>query len=92
MKFNENARRCVYKWKNAVLWHERRRTEPSLNSQSLMAKFTDITLFIDDLLKHNCYIDVIHLQETYIKTSLLSTKLNNIANQTPKHVKFVYQN
>ena len=24
-KFNENARKCVDKWKNAVWWHERRR-------------------------------------------------------------------
>ena len=27
-KFNENARKCVDKWKNAVWWHERRRRLP----------------------------------------------------------------
>ena len=85
----------------------------SVNTQSLPAKFTDITLFVDGFLKHNCYVDVIHLQDswitnhtcanfdipdikiyiqpaicsthsgliTYVKTSFLSTKLNNITNQ-----------
>ena len=30
----------------------------SLNTQSLHAQFNDITLLIDDFLKHNCYVDV----------------------------------
>ena len=38
----------------------------SLNTQSLPAKFTEITLFIDELRTHNCYLDVINLQETWI--------------------------
>ena len=38
----------------------------SLNTQSLPAKFTDITLFIDELRTHNCYVDVINFQETWI--------------------------
>ena len=38
----------------------------SLNTQSLSAKFTDITLFIDELRTHNCYVDVINFQETWI--------------------------
>ena len=38
----------------------------SLNTQSLSTKFTDITLFIDELRTHNCYVDVINFQETWI--------------------------
>ena len=38
----------------------------SLNTQSLSATFTDITLFIDELWTHNCYVDVINFQETWI--------------------------
>ena len=38
----------------------------SLNTQLLPAKFTDITLFIDELRTHNCYVDVINFQETWI--------------------------
>ena len=34
--------------------------------QSLPANFTDITLFIYDFLKHNCYVDALNLQETWI--------------------------
>ena len=38
----------------------------SLNTQSLHTKVTDITLFIDELRTHNCYMDVINLQYTWI--------------------------
>ena len=38
----------------------------SFNTQSLTAKVTDIILFIDELRTHNCYVDVINFQETWV--------------------------
>ena len=37
----------------------------SLNCQSIAAKFDELKYFIEDLMTHNCYIDVINLQETW---------------------------
>ena len=37
----------------------------SLNCQSIASKFDELQYFIDDLTNHNCYIDVINLQETW---------------------------
>ena len=37
----------------------------SLNCQSIASKFDDLKYFIEDLMTHNCYIDVINLQETW---------------------------
>ena len=59
----------------------------SLNTQSLPAKFTDITLFIDELRTHNCYVDVIKklglqiilIMQTSILLSLhYATKYSNV--------------
>ena len=43
----------------------------SLNTQSLPAKFTDITLFIDELRTHNCYVDIINFQEIGLQIILI---------------------
>ena len=43
----------------------------SLNTQSLPAKFTDITLFIDELRTHNCYVDVITFKKLGLQIILI---------------------
>ena len=48
----------------------------SLNTQSLPAKFTDITLLIDELRTHNCYVDVINFQETWFTDNTYYAYLN----------------
>ena len=49
----------------------------SLNTQSLPAKFTDITLFIDELRTHNCYVDVINFQETWTTENIYYADFNS---------------
>ena len=48
----------------------------SLNTQSLPAKYTDITLFIDKLRTHNCYVDVINFQDTWITNNTYFADFN----------------
>ena len=38
----------------------------SLNCQSISSKFEEFKLFINDLMDHHCYVDVINLQETWL--------------------------
>ena len=51
----------------------------SLNTQLLPAKFTDITLFIDELRTHNCYVDVINFKETWITDNTYSNMRTSIS-------------
>ena len=44
-------------------------TVMSLNCQSVASKFDDLKIFIDEMITHNCYIDVINLQETWLGDS-----------------------
>ena len=37
-----------------------------LNCQSISSKFEEFKLFINDLMDHHCYVDVINLQETWL--------------------------
>ena len=44
-------------------------TVMSLNCQSVASKFDEVKIFIDEMMTHNCYIDVINLQETWLGDS-----------------------
>ena len=41
-------------------------TVPSLNCQSISSTFEEFKLFINDLMDHHYYVDVINLQETWL--------------------------
>ena len=41
----------------------------SLNCESVAAKFDELNFFIDEMVTHNCYVDVINLQETWLGDS-----------------------
>ena len=40
-------------------------TVMSLNCQSVASKFDELKFFIDEMMTHNCYVDVINLQESW---------------------------
>ena len=41
----------------------------SLNCRSISAKFDEFKLFVDDLMNHNCNVDIINLQESWLSDS-----------------------
>ena len=51
-------------------------TVMSLNCQSISSKFEGFKLFINDLMDHHCYVDVIHLQVTWLCDAIITTTLN----------------
>ena len=50
-------------------------TVMSLNCQSVAAKFDELKNFIDEMMTHKCYVDVINLQETWLGDSTYYTIL-----------------